>query len=281
MLASVVAWGVNFPVAKTVLNEMQPMVFSATRYLAASAFLFMILIIRRESMAITFKEAVQLMGLGLLGITLFQGFWAFGLSMTLASKASIFIATTPIFGALVAGFTGQWPSIKAWIGILLSIFGIVVLVNNSLTHIDLGGGTLIGDMLVLFGAIIWAIYTAASGPMILKRGAFVVLAWGMFFGSLFLMIFALPGIIEHNWKAMSSTAWLSWFFSTIIGSAFAFVWYYQGFARLGITRAMVYTYLIPVVAVITSVSFFGETLSIIQFGGAVIVLLGISLSRAN
>ncbi|MCW9033618.1 MAG: DMT family transporter [Rhodospirillales bacterium] len=281
MLAAVGAWGVNFPIAKTVLGEMQPEVFSATRYLAASFFIFLILIVRRERFSINLHEGIQLIGLGLLGITIFQGCWSFGLAMTQASKASVLIATTPIFGAIYAGFTGKWPSPKAWFGIGLSMVGVVLLVNNSFTQLNIGGGSLNGDLLILLGAIIWAIYTAASGPMIMKRGVLVVMAWGMLFGSLILMIFAYPGIMAQDWTAISPVAWASWSFSTIIGAAFAFVWYYQGFARLGITRAMVYTYLIPVVAVVTSVAFFGETLSFIQVGGAIIVLLGISLSRAN
>jgi len=281
MAIAVLAWGVNFPVAKMVLGEMPPMVFSATRYFAAALFLFSLVLLRGDRLAIDRKEAVQLAGLGLLGIAMFQGCWAYGLNLTTASKASILVSTTPLFGAFISGFLGQWPSGKGWFGIVISLLGVVLIVNNSLTEITVGGGTLAGDIMILGAAALWAIYTSISAPMLRKRGPLLVTAWGMFFGAIILWGVALPEAISLDWGTISAKGWAGLCFTAIFGAALGFFWYYAGVVRLGLTRGMIYAYLIPVIAVITATLFFGETISLIQIAGAVVVLGGIALTRTS
>ena len=91
LIAAVFAWGINFPIAKYVLQYMDPVVFSATRYLAAAFLLFVLLVFQGVRLRVTRQEVWLLIVIGLLGITLFQGGWAYGLSLTSASKASVLI----------------------------------------------------------------------------------------------------------------------------------------------------------------------------------------------
>ncbi|MEH6405239.1 MAG: DMT family transporter [Sneathiella sp.] len=279
LLASVVAWGVNFPIAKMVLGAMDPLVFSATRYLLASCILFSFLWISGKSIKINGKEALQLFGIGVLGITLFQGGWAFGLNLTSASKASILVATAPLFGGLLAGFKGEKTGMLGWGGAFLSLAGVVLIINNSISEITIGGGSLLGDLLIVGAAFIWALYTVVSGGMVLKRGPLLVTAWAMFFGALVLTLMDVPGLVNQDWRSISAEIWLAWGVTAILGAALAFVWYCAGISRLGVLRGMSYSFLIPVVAISTSILFFGETMSVIQIGGVVIVLAGVRLSR--
>ncbi|MCP4755583.1 MAG: EamA family transporter [Proteobacteria bacterium] len=59
------------------------------------------------------------------------------------------------------------------------------------------------------------------------------------------------------------------------------IWYYAGIVRIGITRGMVYGFFIPVVAIFTAVLFFGETMTLVQQFGAVIVLIGVDMTRSS
>jgi drug/metabolite transporter (DMT)-like permease len=91
LLAAVLAWGVNFPIAKYVLQYMDPVVFSATRYLAAACLLFGLLVFQGVRLKITRQEMWLLIVIGLLGITLFQGGWAYGLSLRFSSRLRRFL----------------------------------------------------------------------------------------------------------------------------------------------------------------------------------------------
>jgi drug/metabolite transporter (DMT)-like permease len=281
LVASVLAWGINFPIAKYTLAFMDPVVFSATRYFAASLLLFFILLLRKETLRITRSEVGLIIAIGFVGITLFQGGWAYGLNLTSASKASILITTSPIFGALLSAFLGSRPSLVSWCGIFIAFFGVVIIINNSLTEITIGYGSILGDLLIIAASFMWAIYTFLSAPVVSRRGPLLVTAWAMLFGAIILGLAGHQGLMAQQWATIPPLGWLAWAVTAIFGAALAFVWYCAGIARIGITRGMVYSFFIPVVAILTSVLFFGETLTFVQVGGAAVVFLGIVMTRSG
>ncbi len=281
LIAAIIAWGVNFPFAKFAMTFMDPIVFSATRYGVASALLFCILWQQKSAIRINLKEALHLVLVGLLGVTLFQGCWAYGLNLTSASKASVLITTSPIFAALISVFRGNRPSLLSWCGILLAFFGVAVVINNSLTEITMGMGTIAGDLLIVGASSMWALYTFASEPIVSRRGAILVTAWSMLFGSIILAVIGIPAISSQDWTLVSINGWLSWGYTAIFGAALGFVWYCAGIVRIGIVRGMVYGFFIPVVAILTSVLFFGEIMTVVQLLGAVIVLAGVKMTRSG
>jgi drug/metabolite transporter (DMT)-like permease len=281
LIAAVLAWGINFPIAKYTLAFMDPVVFSATRYFAASFLLFFFLFLRKEPLLITWREAGLIIVIGFVGITLFQGGWAYGLNLTSASKASILITTSPIFGALLSAFFGNRPGLLSWCGIFIAFLGVAIIINNSVTEITIGYGSILGDLLIIAASFSWAIYTFLSAPIVSRKGPLLVTAWAMLFGALILGLAGYQGLMTQQWAAIPSLGWLAWAVTAIFGAALAFVWYCAGIARIGITRGMVYSFFIPVVAIITSVLFLGETLTLVQVGGAVVVLIGIVMTRSG
>ena len=68
-------------------------------------------------------------------------------------------------------------------------------------------------------------------------------------------------------------------FALAFASALAFVWWYEGIARLGVARAMVFTYLTPVIAVAVAVLLLGEELTLARLLGAAVVITGVRLAR--
>ncbi|MCG8491179.1 MAG: DMT family transporter [Sneathiellales bacterium] len=280
LLASSFAWGVNFPIAKSVLAEMDPMIFSASRYFVASLFLFAILFVRRENLKVSLREFLMLSFIGILGITIFQGAWALGLNLTSASKASVLVATAPIFGAMIGSFRGDKTSILGWVGIAVSILGVFILVNNSVTELTFAKGNILGDLLIIVAAIIWSVYTIVSASMVKSRGPIVVTSYGMLVGAVVLSFAAFPALPEQNWD-LPLSIWISWGSTAFLGAAFAFVWYCAGISRLGVSRGMVYGFFIPAVAIATAILFFDETMSVIQISGAVLILFGVYLTRRS
>ncbi len=281
LIAAVFAWGVNFPIAKLVLEYMPPLVFSASRYFAASAFLFALLAIRGESLKITWVEARKLFVIGLLGIALFQGGWAYGLSLTSASKASILVATSPVFAILIVTFMGERTSLKGWAGVFLSLAGVAIIINNSISEITIGGGSLVGDLLIISAAALWAIYTVVSGPMVRDRGPLLVTAWAMLFGATVLALADMGSLMSQQWTEIPLKGWIAWSMTALLGAALAFVWYCTGIVRLGVARGMAYSFLIPIIAIATSILFFGETMTWIQIAGVVVAMAGIHMARKN
>ncbi|WP_372023654.1 DMT family transporter [Tistrella mobilis] len=272
-------WGVNFPIAKSVLDQMSPLAFSATRYITGAVLLLILLRLRGVRLHLQRRDMLPLIGLGLVGITAFQGFWATGLHMTSASSAAIVMSAAPIFGAIFGHLTGQKAGPRAWAGILVAFAGVALVVNNSLTGLHLETGDLAGDLVMLGAAAAWALYSALSRHLLARLGALAVTAWTMLFGALALCLLALPGLADQPWAALGAADWAAWGFSVVFASALAFVWWYEGIARLGVARAMVFTYLTPVIAVAVAVLLLGEELTLARLLGAAVVITGVRLAR--
>jgi drug/metabolite transporter (DMT)-like permease len=281
LIAVALIWGANFPIAKMVMGVLDPIVFSSVRYFSGGVLLILLLALRGQSLRLARRDILPLVGLGLLGITLFQGLWAYGLNYTTAPKAAVIVATAPIFGAIIAGFMGRWPSPQAWFGIFLSFAGVAVVINGSITEFNFGGGTLLGDVLMMGGSAVWAIYTALSAGSVRRLGALRVMAFGMLSGGIALTLMALPLMAGQRWSEMTPGLWTATGFSATLAAALAFVWWYEGVARLGITRAMVYSYLIPIAAIIVSVAAFGADFNMVQVVASFVVLAGVQITRSG
>jgi len=279
LLLTVFIWGNTFPTAKYVLGVMPPTVFSSTRYLLAAATLMIVLIWREGLKLPQRRDLLPLIGFGFLGITLMQLLWANALSISTASKGSILIATSPIWALILGRLRGQRLSAIAWGGVLLSFAGVFLVINNSLTAITIGGGHILGDLLFLAVAFCWALFSVLSQPYLGRLGTLYVSGWSMLFGALLLTPFIFWGWNDTPWEAMQTGHWASFLYTAILAGALGYLLWYEGIARLGIARSVIYSYLIPVFAMISAIAFLGEHVSLAQLIGAAVVIGGLVLTR--
>ncbi|WP_370152447.1 DMT family transporter [Ferrovibrio sp.] len=281
MLMAVIVWGNTFPTAKYVLTVLPPPVYAASRYLLAAATLMIVLALRGGLQPPRRQDLPGLIGLGLVGITLMQLLWTNALDLTTASKGAILVSVSPVFALLISAFRGQRPALLAWLGVLLSFGGVFLVINNSLTEITVGGGSLAGDLLFLLVAFCWANYSVFSTPYLATLGALRTTAWSMLFGALLLSPALFFGIGDIRWEAVTPAIVACYAFTAIIAGALGYLFWYAGIARLGVSRAVIYSYLIPVFALLSAVSFLGEHVSPVQFGGAIVVIAGLILTRIS
>lgn len=281
MLMAVIVWGNTFPTAKYVLTVLPPPVYAASRYLLAAATLMIVLALRGGLQPPRRQDLPGLIGLGLVGITLMQLLWTNALDLTTASKGAILVSVSPVFALLISAFRGQRPALLAWLGVLLSFVGVFLVINNSLTEITVGGGSLAGDLLFLLVAFCWANYSVFSTPYLATLGALRTTAWSMLFGALLLSPALFFGIGDIRWEAVTPAIVACYAFTAIIAGALGYLFWYAGIARLGVSRAVIYSYLIPVFALLSAVSFLGEHVSPVQFGGAIVVIAGLVLTRIS
>ena len=281
LLLTVVIWGNTFPTAKYVLGVLPPTVYASTRYLLAAVTLMAVLAWRQGLTLPRRQDLLPLIGFGLLGITLMQLLWTNALSLTAASKGAILVAVSPIWAMLITSLRGQWPGMRAWCGVVLSFGGVFLVINNSLMAIDLGGGSLLGDILFLVVAFCWACYSVFSPPYLARLGALYVSAWSMLFGALALAPFMLIGLGDVVWPAIGAGHWAAFLYTAILAGALGYLLWYEGIARLGVARSVIYSYLIPVFALVSATVFLGEQVSTVQLLGAAVVIAGLVLTRSG
>jgi len=279
LFVTVFVWGNTYAASKLALTAMPPMTYAAMRYVLASALLMAILGWRGSLKLPDRRDLLAVFLLGFTGVTAMHVAWTYGLTLTSASKASILVATSPIFSNIFAIFWGQRIRAGAWAGIFLSFAGIFLVINNSFTSITLASGNLLGDVLVLGCSISWALFTVVAPPYVARMGALRLTAWSTLFGTVMLLPFMLLDIGQMRIEALTPPIIGSFLFAGIIAGALGYIWWYEGIARLGVARSVVYTYLIPLVAITSSALLLGEQISGPQIAGGVIALAGIAITR--
>ncbi len=150
-----------------------------------------------------------------------------------------------------------------------------------MTALTIGGGTLLGDLVMLWAALVWALYSIISVPVARRLGALRVTAHSLLLGSLCLVPFGAWQYPDMSWQEMTSDLWAAFGFTSVVAGALAVTWWYAGLSRMGPTRALVFTYLMPVFALVTAMMLLAERMTLVQLSGAAIILVGIWLTRAE
>lgn len=279
VLFTAFVWGATYPVAKPLVAATDPLLFSSLRYLAAGAILFAAMAAARQRCGIERRDWAGLLWLGVLGYAAFQGLWGVALQLTTSAKGAILIATAPIFGALFARLRGERMGAAGWGGVLLAFAGVLVVVGDGADEAALAGGSLLGDALFLLDAAIWALFTTASVPVVARLGPLRTMAWSAVLGSLLLLPMGLPGALAIDWSAVPPALGWNFAFVAVVSGAGGLLAYFAGLRRLGVSRTMIYLYLIPVFAAATAIVLLSERLTVAQAAGGLAVLAGVALAR--
>jgi len=279
MFGTTLLMGSSYPFAKDVLAVMSPLLYSASRYLVASLFLFAMLALMRRPIALPRRDWVPMILLSLIGVSLFQACWGLAMARSAPSVGSIVMTTTTAFSAILAWLGGRRLPALGWTGIVIAFMGVVLVVNNSLTTLTLSFGSLDGTLLWVLAAFAWALYVDRGAPYNLRLGALPVMAWTTLIGSLVLLPISLVFDSLSEFTRLDDRLLGYWLYTAIFPVGVAFLGISAGLDRLGVSRVMVYMYLIPVAAVGLSAAFFGDPLTAARVLGGLIVLLGVILTR--
>ncbi|NDH60845.1 MAG: DMT family transporter [Alphaproteobacteria bacterium] len=279
MLGTVLLMGSSYPFAKDVLAVMSPLLYSASRYLVASLFLFAALALMRRPLDLPRRDWVPMLLLSLVGVALFQACWGLAMTRTAPSLGSIVMTTTTAFSAILAWFGGRRLPALGWAGIVLAFAGVVLVVNNSLSAFTVTPGSLDGTLLWMLAAFAWAFYVERCAPYNLRLGSLRVMAWTTLLGSLVLLPISLAFDSLAEFGRLDDRLLGFWLYTAIFPVGVAFLGLTAGLDRLGVSRVMVYMYLIPVAGVGLSAAFFGDPLTAARVLGGLVVLAGVILTR--
>ncbi|CAH2397589.1 DMT family transporter [Mesorhizobium escarrei] len=139
-----------------------------------------------------------------------------------------------------------------------------------------GGSPLIGVAAMLAGSVSYALALVYARRFMVSLGLGPVklATYQMLFAAVLLAPFAAPG----HWSELAAhrEALLALVFGLgLAGTGIAFVIYYQLIQMLGALKAASVYYIPPVVALVVGWAFAGETITLVQTIGAVLVMAGI------
>jgi drug/metabolite transporter (DMT)-like permease len=278
LLLMAMIWGVNFVVVKFATGVLPPLPFNAVRVALAAIILLVIGAMRPHPWP-NRKQTIALLGLGVLGNGIYQMLFISGINLTRAGDASLLIAATPAFVALLGRMRGiERIGGKGWLGILMSIVGIGLV--SGAAAIAQTHAALVGDLLILGGSVCWAAYTILLKPHLHDVDGVKLSALTMVGGAIALVAYSLPAIIATPWAAAPPAAYAAMAFSGIGGLVIAYLFWYRGVRLIGPTRTAMYSNLQPIFAVIAAWIVLGELPTVWQGVGAASIMSGLVLARS-
>jgi len=273
-------WASNFSVVKFALRDMSPLAFNGLRFAIASIILWLTVQVGGRTATIDRRYWPALIGLGLLGNTVYQVLFIYGINWTLAGNAALMLATTPMFTTVLSmAFRQEKIATMALAGVALSFLGIALVVWGGTQAVAFSADTVRGDLTTLAAAFAWSSYTVGSAPLVRRYGALPVTAVTMWIGALVLLAVSVPAFLAQDWSAVRPVSWVALLYSGAFAIALSyFIWYYS-IRQIGTTRTAVYSNFIPVVALIIAWLTLGETPTWLQLTGASGILGGTILVR--
>jgi drug/metabolite transporter (DMT)-like permease len=274
-----VFWSGVFPAVNIVLRSMGIYTSVFLRFWWAAVILLIILRWREERLPrLSPREAVLVVGLGLLGVTLYNTLFTAGLSMVEASRAALIVPTNPAFTALFAALLlrERLGGTRA-LGVALSVLGALwVLARGDLTAFASFEFTL-GELLLVLCIFAWSAYTLLGRVALSTLAPLALTAYALAAGALPV---AIPAWYEQ--ESLARITWQSWAalgYLVVFGSVIPFLWFYEGVKALGAARAAQFINLVPPLAVIESVVLLGEPLTPALLVGSALVVAGLYLTN--
>ena len=283
LLLMAAIWGVNFSVVKFGTQSMPALAYNGLRVVLAAVTLLAIAWLAREPWPGR-RATLALLGLGVLGNGLYQVFFIEGIARTRAGSAALVLAASPAFIALTGRALGvERVSRRGWGGIGLQLLGmtLVVILGARAAGSAPGGSTLTGNLLMLAGALCWALFT-----VLLKRYTHAVhplqlSALTMVGGAVPLVVLSAPALSGVDWGAVTPGVWGAVAYSGLAALVVAYLLWYRGVRVLGPTRTAMFGNLQPIIALLVAWAWptLRESPTVWQGAGAALIIGGLLMSR--
>ncbi|MHB1683545.1 MAG: DMT family transporter [Bacilli bacterium] len=284
-----VFWGSAFVFSKVAETSVPPLAAAFLRFgLGSIVGLIMILVrkLRNADYDISpsktwFDTAV----LGIVGVAGYNLLFFEGLALSQAPDGSMIIPTlTPAITVILAAvFLKERFRRKQVAGLGITLVGSMIFFSAIVfSHVAGGQHRIIGDLMFLGSAVLWAFATLLSKRLTSRMDPFLVSTYTMVVGSFILGLIAMPQLVQIDWSSLGWPFWSDLVYLAVFPSVLANWFFYVGVQRIGPSRAAVFMYLVPVSSLILAAAVLGETLTLGQFSGAALMIAGVWLiNRKN
>ncbi|HVM80225.1 MAG TPA: DMT family transporter [Stellaceae bacterium] len=268
-------WGLSWPTIKIVLAEMPVLGFRAICCAAGGAGALLLARLGGERIRLPRAEILPLALLGILNVTLWQIFMAYGLRLLTAGHASIIAYTMPAFATLFGWiFLSERITWARYVGLALSMAGLAVLVAPEFEQFAAAPA---GVLFMVGAAATWAGGTVGQKYFRWSISVMQNTGWQFAFGGIPIVIAAVVSDSDPHLGALSTKAWICFIYVLICPILFCqWAWLKVVDMLPGSVSAMG-TLAVPVVGMLSGAALLGETLGPAEVVALGLVVLGLAL----
>lgn len=277
-ITSMFFWGLTYVWSKFVFETYTPLTTITIRLLLSFLVLYLFLFVSNQFESIRAEHRKLLIASSIFNPFLYFLGEYYGLSMVSATVSAVIISTIPIFTPFVARkFFNERLSLLNIIGLLVSFTGVLFIILKKDLSLNVSGLGISLLVMALFSAVIYSVLvkklTSIYSPV-------TIIANQNLIGTLlFLPLFFYFDFTDFIKITPDYITVMSLLMLSIFGSSICYVLYAFVLKRLDLSKANIYTNLIPIFTMITSYLFLDESFSTMKIIGVLIVILGIILSQ--
>jgi drug/metabolite transporter (DMT)-like permease len=218
----------------------------------------------------------RIAAVAVIAIVVNQIAFVYSLRTTSASVIALILAATPLFAALIGLALGtERLSPRFWVGAIVSFAGVGLVALGTGAAV---GGDAVGVLLGILTAITWAVYSIAVTPLMQRYSPSRISAVVLGCAWVPLALVAMPQTRTQDWQ-LGWEIWALLVFATLGPLVLTNVLWFRSLDRIGPARATLATNLQPFLAAVFAVVLLGETLTVVQVAGGILIAVGILLAR--
>jgi len=280
-LIVVTIWGTTFVSSKVLLNAgLLPADIFVMRF--ALAYLCMIGMSHKRLFASSWKDELTLLGLGLMGGSLYFLTENMALLYSTSSNVSILVSTTPLLTALLLScfYKSERMKLRQIIGSIVAFVGVVLVVLNGQLVLHLNP---LGDALALGASLTWAFYSLFMRRIMSRYSSDFITRKVFGYGVISIIPYFL---IVHPFSADIPTlsqpsVWGNLLFLGFAASTGGYLLWNWVMKQLGAVKSTNYIYLQSLITMIAGALVLQENITLMAIIGVLILICGMVAALKN
>ena len=277
-----VVWGVNFAFIKHVLDGLGVETFMFIRFVVLPLLGFSLLVaIFRSRLAHTWprrEDLARFVACGLIGHALHIGVVMYGMDLSTPFSSSLVLTSGPLFTLIILAVLGvERLRLRQVAGTLVALAGIVVFLSDKFTAGLSRAGT--GDLILLFAAALFALYTVLVQPLAKRYGPLIVFCYTLAFSAPPILVWTLPAFLATPASAYTPSVMSGLVFALVASSFLGWLMWTWVNAVRGVARSAPFQYLMPPIAGLVAWLTLGEAFTWLKIAGAAVTMGGVAYAQ--
>lgn len=281
LVLTVLFWAGNFNLARAIHADVPPLGLSFWRWAVAALILLPFAWpAMRGALPLAWLHWKLVLALALLGIAGFNSLVYVGLQTTTVTNGVLLQSVTPIFTILLAGLLLQEQSTRwQWLGVIISLAGVLVIMTRADPGALLRLGFSIGDVWILAATLDWALYTVLLRKLPNGLKGLPILGFSVTLGALAILPFYLYESLTFQPMPFTVVSVSSIAYVAVFPSLLAYMFWNHATHRLGANLTGQFSHLMPVFGILLATLLLGERLQFYHAVGMLLVAAGLVLAN--
>lgn len=278
LIGATFIWGIQPLCIKWLAAAWTPVTITTMRYFLIGAFLLGLSLLRGEGIVPRKDCIMPLLAMGVTGIGINNVLQFTGLQISTVTNCTLIAAASPaITACLAAWWIRERLSGKAWIGILLSFLGAIVVVSHGSWEVIRHVAFNRGDIYFLVAQVAWTTYSIMGVQVMKKMPPVLTTGWAGICGALITLLY---GTITQEFQVtmLEGSLWASFGYTVIFGGIMAMLFWNIGVKNAGPSITAIFQNVTPVVGMIGGSLAFAEQAGCQELLGAVLIFGGVYLT---